>query len=47
MTKKVPVFCTVLSSYGSYEGRNIEDRLFFQELSKLIFLHVKSADLAK
>lgn len=44
MTKKVPVFCTVLSSY---EGRNIEDRLFFQELSKLIFLHVKSADLAK
>ena len=44
MTKKAPVFCTVLSSY---EGRNIEDRLFFQELSKLIFSHVKSADFEK
>lgn len=44
MTKKAPVFCTVLSSY---EGRNIEDRLFFQELSKLIFSHVKSADFTK
>ena len=44
MTKKASVFCTVLSSY---EGRNIEDRLFFQELSKLIFSHVKSADFEK
>ena len=44
MTKKASVFCTVLSSY---EGRNIGDRLFFQELSKLIFSHVKSADFEK
>ncbi len=44
MTKKAPVFCTVLSSY---EGRDIEDRLFFQELSKLIFSHVKTAKTLK
>ena len=44
MTKKAPVFCTVLSSY---KGRDIEDRLFFQELSKLIFSHVKTAKIEK
>lgn len=44
MTKEAPVFCTVLSSYT---GRNIEDRLFFQELSKLIFSHVKTAEIKK
>ncbi len=44
MTKKAPVFCTVLSSY---RGRDIEDRLFFQELSELIFSHVKTAKLEK
>lgn len=44
MTKEAPVFCTVLSSY---EGRDIKDRLFFQELSELIFSHVKTAKFEK
>lgn len=42
MTKDAPVFCTVLSKY---KGNDIEDRLFFQEISKLIFSHVKTNNI--